>query len=374
MNSATTRWKACWGNPSRVRISYPPHPAHQGRRRARPHRGRALRRYGGAARVAASAGGEQLTDLRSLRVHRPDRTNYGESLERNIPPTGRRVVAWQEESRTTREAPDQTSQQLRGRYGAGPSIRFQRWSVCPYGAAVIASAPRPLLFLDVDGPLIPFGATREEHPDGYPTYVPQEASANPLLARVDPALGRKLLALPCDLVWATTWEDEANECIAPLLGLPQLPVVTWPVPSEQLEPSGPLGRPALFSTGPPGAPSPGSTTRSPTQTARGRRRTTPHEPFSTESTNATVLPTRTSSPSRSGCTAISGPRPSRIEPPSAVERRPAPSLSCPCSQPAPVGGCRGHPRQRPAKGDAGDGRSTPGSGGWIRSCRSCFRE
>ncbi|MFI0895132.1 HAD domain-containing protein [Streptomyces sp. NPDC020983] len=97
---------------------------------------------------------------------------------------------------------------------------------------------RPILFLDVDGPLIPFGATREQYPDGYPTYVPQEAGANPLLARVAPALGPRLLALPCDLVWATTWESEANECLAPLLGLPQLPVVTWPEPSDEPELAG----------------------------------------------------------------------------------------------------------------------------------------
>jgi hypothetical protein len=33
-------------------------------------------------------------------------------------------------------------------------------------------------------------------------------------------------------------ESEANECLAPPLGLPQLPVVTWPDPSEEPEPSG----------------------------------------------------------------------------------------------------------------------------------------
>lgn len=90
------------------------------------------------------------------------------------------------------------------------------------------SVPRPLLFLDVDGPLIPFGGTPEQYPEGYPTYAPAEAGANPLLARVNPALGPRLLALPCDLVWATTWESEANESLSPLLGLPDLPVVTWP--------------------------------------------------------------------------------------------------------------------------------------------------
>jgi hypothetical protein len=31
-------------------------------------------------------------------------------------------------------------------------------------------------------------------------------------------------------VWATTWLEDANTEIAPLLGLPDLPVVTWPEP------------------------------------------------------------------------------------------------------------------------------------------------
>ncbi|MGW4392135.1 HAD domain-containing protein [Streptomyces sp. NPDC004685] len=92
----------------------------------------------------------------------------------------------------------------------------------------------PLLFLDVDGPLIPFGGP----PECYPTYPlrrpgcpdPLGADLNPLLARINPAYGPLLAALPCELVWATTWMDEANDCVAPLLGLPPLPVVDWPDP------------------------------------------------------------------------------------------------------------------------------------------------
>ena len=82
---------------------------------------------------------------------------------------------------------------------------------------------RPLLFLDVDGPLLPFGRSLQPGP--------RETVDVPHLARLRLDAGPRLAELPCTLVWATTWLEDANTEIAPRLGLPDLPVVTWPEPT-----------------------------------------------------------------------------------------------------------------------------------------------
>ncbi|WP_454613173.1 HAD domain-containing protein [Streptomyces collinus] len=93
-----------------------------------------------------------------------------------------------------------------------------------------SAAERPLLFLDVDGPLIPFGS-----PAGAAAPV---GDGNPLLARLDPGVGARLMGLGCDLVWATTWMEEANTVVAPRIGLPRLPVLEWPEPAARTGPRG----------------------------------------------------------------------------------------------------------------------------------------
>lgn len=103
------------------------------------------------------------------------------------------------------------------------------------------TAERPVLFLDVDGPLIPFGPSsgRRQASAGDADASPEQG--NPLLGRLDPALGPRLLALRelgCELVWASTWLDEANETVAPRIGLPRLPVVRWPQESTDAGPRG----------------------------------------------------------------------------------------------------------------------------------------
>jgi hypothetical protein len=66
----------------------------------------------------------------------------------------------------------------------------------------------PIVFLDVDGTLLPFGG-------------------DPAVRRLVADVGVRLAALPCELVWATTWGEQANIDIGPRLGLPPMPVVTW---------------------------------------------------------------------------------------------------------------------------------------------------
>ena len=98
-----------------------------------------------------------------------------------------------------------------------------------------------LLFLDVDGTLIPFGGSQPYPLYETPAGAPVRPTAHPLLPRIDPALGPRLTALGCELVWATTWMDDANACIAPWLGLPRLPLVDWP--DEEDPPGPPHGKP-----------------------------------------------------------------------------------------------------------------------------------
>ncbi|MFD8482188.1 hypothetical protein [Kitasatospora sp. NPDC059673] len=96
---------------------------------------------------------------------------------------------------------------------------------------------RPLLMLDVDGPIAPYGGFRR--PRGYRTHRVESQmwrqrqldqgvrNPKPLRVWLHPEHGPALLALPFSLVWATAWRAEADEHLAPLLGLPKFPYVNW---------------------------------------------------------------------------------------------------------------------------------------------------
>lgn len=79
---------------------------------------------------------------------------------------------------------------------------------------------KPLLLLDVDGVCLPFGgypstaafATRYESHDT--NRIPES-----IMVHINELLSH------FDVHWCTGWEHEANSLLAPLNGLPQLPVV-----------------------------------------------------------------------------------------------------------------------------------------------------
>lgn len=85
---------------------------------------------------------------------------------------------------------------------------------------------RPLLFLDVDGTILPLRNSKPFDPDQ--DWEAWQHGTNLHLANIDLDHGPRLRALDCDLMWATAWMHDANEVISPLLGLPDLPVVELP--------------------------------------------------------------------------------------------------------------------------------------------------
>lgn len=92
---------------------------------------------------------------------------------------------------------------------------------------------KPLLLLDVDGPLNPFGATK---PDGYTAHkLPTAGQTFNVWLNHDH--GALLLDFAeqhgAELVWCTTWEHDANVCIGPHIGLPELPVIEFGFTAHQ---------------------------------------------------------------------------------------------------------------------------------------------
>jgi hypothetical protein len=101
--------------------------------------------------------------------------------------------------------------------------------LCQCGLVMLDGAdPRPILLVDVDGVLNPWLA--EGCPDGFALYefFPGER------VLLSPAHGRLLTSLGSafELVWATAWEHQANELITPVLAMPELPVIEFPLSDD----------------------------------------------------------------------------------------------------------------------------------------------
>lgn len=90
------------------------------------------------------------------------------------------------------------------------------------------STRRPILFLGVGGSVHPY---ETHHPDKHGQH--NSALADDELSQLwfNATHARQLLALAqrtdLELVWASSWEHQANEIIAPRVGLPPLPVVEF---------------------------------------------------------------------------------------------------------------------------------------------------
>ncbi|MFD8335576.1 HAD domain-containing protein [Streptomyces solisilvae] len=101
----------------------------------------------------------------------------------------------------------------------------------PMSPDLPTSVEKPLLLLDVDGPLNPYGAPPHRRPEGYTTHRMRPEGwegRKPLRVWLKPDHGPALLALPYRLVWCSTWQGQANKYIAPVLGLPELDFVPFP--------------------------------------------------------------------------------------------------------------------------------------------------
>lgn len=82
---------------------------------------------------------------------------------------------------------------------------------------------KPLLLIDVDGVLNPL-CSLSKIPKGFDKYrlLGYRVFLNKRHGEWLNSLSDKY-----ELVWATTWEQDANICIGPRIGLPKLPFITF---------------------------------------------------------------------------------------------------------------------------------------------------
>lgn len=88
-------------------------------------------------------------------------------------------------------------------------------------------AARPILFVDVDGVISLFDLADSARPRGALHWIDGVEHCIP--AELPIRLER--LSRRFELVWATGWEHRANERLAPLLGLAELPTLTFDGPA-----------------------------------------------------------------------------------------------------------------------------------------------
>jgi hypothetical protein len=145
-----------------------------------------------------------------------------------------------------------------------------------YGFGVPTGATRALIFIDIDGVPIPLRVPPMDPAHGWRSSAAGDADdcGNPLLQRFDPDDGRRLLCLPGELVWASTWMAQANEVVARPGSASRFCRSLTGRMSTRYPNAGCIGKPCPSRDGRQAVGSSGSTTRSPSPTADGSPLTT----------------------------------------------------------------------------------------------------
>lgn len=93
---------------------------------------------------------------------------------------------------------------------------------------------RPLLLLDIDGVLNPFGTTA--CPDGFEEFWPWDEDEEPLRLSQQHGMWVRELAEHYDVVWASAWGCDANDVVCQRIGIGPLPYVPFPpIPFDPAE-------------------------------------------------------------------------------------------------------------------------------------------
>lgn len=82
---------------------------------------------------------------------------------------------------------------------------------------------KPYLFLDVDGVLNCIGGRGEDW-DDFEQYNMMPFGRGPFRLYLSKTMCAELAALPVEIIWLTTWCEEAPVLIAPAVGFPEYPV------------------------------------------------------------------------------------------------------------------------------------------------------
>lgn len=115
----------------------------------------------------------------------------------------------------------------------GRQIRYRRsledcWRL-PSTATI-----KPMLLVDVDGVLNPYGF--DQSPSGFTPYHFFPEDDYPVLLTDTHGAWLCELGAVFDMVWASAWEEEANRFIAPLFGLSRWPTIPFPpIPFDPAE-------------------------------------------------------------------------------------------------------------------------------------------